>query len=91
MSEYHAVDFRESLYQSGEKIRPGDRITWAGRPGRVIFVLGSPDNLHEEISNHDWLAETENGGFMLEVEGVGLVFESDADEDLQLIERYDGR
>ncbi len=89
MGEFLHVDFQESFYQSGDKICPGDRITWDGRPGRVIFVLGSPDNPPEEFGSYDWYVETENGGFMLEVEGVGLVFESVSDEDLQLVERYE--
>jgi hypothetical protein len=81
------VGFRESHYQSGEKICPGDRITWAGRPGRVIFVLGSTENSPVDGDSHEWLAETETGGFMLEVEGVGRVFEHNGDEDLTLEER----
>jgi hypothetical protein len=81
------VGFRDSHYQSGEKICPGDRVTWAGRLGRVIFVLGSTENSPADMGGHDWLAETETSGFLLEVEGVGLIFEHDGDEDLNFIKR----
>ena len=38
------MKYRENLDDSGEKLCPGDQVTWAGRPGRVLYVMGSDDN-----------------------------------------------
>lgn len=81
---------REVRYHSGEEIRPGDRVTWAGRPGIVLFVMGSNDNPVEWAGWPEWLADMEDGGFMLDVEGVGMVFERDGDEDLEFLGRGRG-
>jgi hypothetical protein len=59
-------------HQSGEEIRPGDRIRWAGRPGHVVFVVGSPDVPQEWAGQMDWFREEYGGGFMVEVQGAGL-------------------
>ena len=70
-------------YLSGEEIQPGDRITLAGAPGLVVFVLGRED------VPADWVyLESEQGrGFMLDVEGMGYVFYPESDEDLEFIAR----
>lgn len=84
---YHATH-----YQSGEEIRPGDRNLWAGTPGTVSFVLGLPGVPPDWASPEDWLGEPNAEGFMIEVDGVGLVFEEESDEDLRFLGRKgDGR
>jgi hypothetical protein len=79
------MNFHATHCRSGEEIRPGDRILWAGKPGTVLFVLGLPGVPAEWASPKDWLGTDE--GFMLEVDGAGLVFEKESDEDLELLGR----
>lgn len=79
------MNFYATHYQSGEEIRPGDRISWAGKFGTVLFVLGLPTVPVEWASPEDLLATAE--GFMLEVDGAGLVFEKESDEDLEFFGR----
>jgi hypothetical protein len=79
------MNFYATHYRSGEEIRPGDRILWAGKPGTVLFVLGVPGVPVEWASPDDWLGRTE--GFMLAVDGTGLVFENESDEDLDFVGR----
>ncbi len=74
-------------YHSGEPIRAGDRITWAGTPGRVVFVLGSPEVPAAWTNTADWLGEEDAEGFMLDVEGIGWVFERQSDADLEFVAR----
>jgi hypothetical protein len=79
------MNFYATHYQSGEEIRPGDHILWAGKTGTVSFVLGMPGVPPDFASPQDWLGTTE--GFMLEVDGAGLVFQGESDEDLDFIGR----
>jgi hypothetical protein len=81
------MNFHATHYQSAEEIRPGDRILWAGRSGAVLFVLGVAGVPAEWASLEDWLGKSYAEGFMLEVEGMGLVFEEQSDEDLELLGR----
>ena len=81
------MNFYATHYQSGEEIRPGDRISWAGRSGTVLFVLGLPGVPADWASPEDWLGKPNAEGFMLEVEGAGLVFEEESDEDLEFLGR----
>jgi len=71
-------------YKDGNEIRTGDRVTWAGHPASVVAVIDTQ-------SYSPMFPETEwshlGAGFMLDVEGVGLVYEEEAHEDLQLIGR----
>jgi hypothetical protein len=78
------MGFYATHYRSGEEIRPGDRILWAGSPGAVLFVIGRPGVPAEWGSPEEWLAPE---GFMLETESAGLVFEDESDEDLEFLER----
>ena len=82
-----AADFYASHYRTGEEIRAGDRILWAGVPGTVVFVVGSPDAPPEWTYPQEWLEEPEEGGYMLNVVGTGLVFESESDSDLEFLSR----
>ncbi|MGQ0633912.1 MAG: hypothetical protein ACT4QC_04835 [Planctomycetaceae bacterium] len=79
--------FFSTRYRSGEEIRAGDRITWAGKPGRVLFVLGRPEVVEgwRDLMAH--LSETERQGFAVETELAGVVFEPEADEDLEFCGR----
>src|SRR5207248_2880142 len=71
LHEVSPMNFSATHYQSGEEIRPGDRISWAGRSGTVLFVLGLPGVPVDWASPEDWLGEPNAEGFMLEVEGTG--------------------
>jgi hypothetical protein len=78
------MSFYATHYQSGEEIRPGDRVLWSGTPGRVFFVLGLPGVPVEWTS--PGLFETSEG-FMLELDNGALVFENESDEDLDFLGR----
>jgi hypothetical protein len=70
-------------YQSGEIIRPGDRVRLAGLTGRIVFVLGT-----EGVPEEWRYLEAEHGaGCMLDVERMGYIFQHGEDEDLKLIAR----
>jgi hypothetical protein len=81
------MNFYATHYQSGEEIRLGDRILWAGRSGTVLFVLGLPGVPADWASPEDWLGKPNTEGFMLDVDGAGLVFEEASDEDLEFLGR----
>jgi len=74
-------------YRTGEDILAGDRITWGARRATVVFVLGSPDVPAEWADPVTWLGKADAEGFMLDVEGIGLVFEEHSNEDIELIRR----
>lgn len=73
-------------YQSGEEIKPGDRVLLHGEAGEVEFVAdqgGDPD---------DWYVKEYGGGVMiveLEPRAFGRVFivEPETDEDLIFVAR----
>jgi hypothetical protein len=81
------VNFYATHYRSGEEIQAGDRISWAGKPGRVVFVLGSSEVPQEWKDTKSWLGKENTAGYMLDIEGVGLVFEDESDEDLEFFGR----
>ncbi len=74
-------------YWSGEEVKPGDRITYAGAPGTVEFVV--IDGVFDPLS------ETEQGwptddGFMINMPtAFGLIFlsEGEEEEDLDFVSR----
>lgn len=75
-------------YQSGEELRKGDRIRYAGQPGSVQFVIteatGDPAL--------DWyLQEYPGGGVMIDTEAYGPVFFNsiENEEDLEFVSRAD--
>jgi hypothetical protein len=74
-------------YQSGEEIRAGDRVLCAGKPGRVVFVLGSGNLPTPWSENEKWFREKYGTGFMLDTEWAGPVFQHESDEDLQFLGR----
>jgi hypothetical protein len=73
-------------YQSGEDIIPGDRITYAGSPGYIDFVISESTG----DAALDWhLKENPRGGVMIFAESCGGMFlpEPQNDEDLVLVSR----
>jgi len=81
------MNFYTTHYQSGEEILLGDSILWAGNPGTVVFVLNVPGVPEYWASSREWFLEEYGEGFMLDVEGPGLVFQNESDEDLDLVSR----
>ena len=79
------MTFNLKHYQTGEEIRPGDRITLSGKPGKVLFVLGLPGVPPEWESSDEWLGTKE--GYMIDVNGLGWVFQNESDEDLVFVNR----
>ncbi len=85
------MSFHATHYRTGEEIRPGDRITWAGVPGCVVLVLNSPGVPDDWADTEDWLGEKDAEGHMLDIEnGVGWVFQYESDEDLVWLGRESG-
>lgn len=73
-------------YPSGEEIRGGDRILYAGEPGEIEFVNTGPTG----DPAMDWyLIEWPNGGCMIHTSSLGNVFVHNADEDLELVSRVE--
>jgi hypothetical protein len=72
------------MYQSGEQIRSGDRIEYAGAPGMVEFVItGASD----DPSMNWYIEKFPGGGFMIVTAQYGRIFMSEADEDLDFVSR----
>lgn len=73
-------------YQSGEEIRPHDRITYHGESGEVEFVVTAKTG----DAAMDWYVDQNpDGGIMLKVNNFGNVFLNciPGDEDLQFVSR----
>ena len=75
-------------YISGEEIKKGDRVTYAGEPSEIEFVA---DPLIKD-SETDWYVQEYGGGVMiveLKPKGFGRVFvtETQIDEDLEFVSR----
>jgi hypothetical protein len=73
-------------YQSGEEIKPGDRVLLHGEQGEVEFVADPADPLSDP---HDWYIETLGGGVMIvEPKFFGSVFLRDTEaKDLVFVAR----
>jgi len=82
-----ATNYHATHYRTGEDIRAGDRVSWAGRPGTVVFVLGSADVPAEWADPETWPGKPNSEGFMLDVTGAGLVLLDESDEDLEFLGR----
>ena len=83
-----AMNFYSNHYRSGEEVRPGDHILWAGKPGRVVFVFRSPEIPPGwSASDMDWFLEEHGEGYMLETEIAGRVFENESEGDLEFVSR----
>jgi hypothetical protein len=76
-------------YLSGEEIRVGDLITYAGESGIVEFVIteksGDP--------SMDWYIDEFGGGIMIRAVRFGNLFIDDIEntEDLEFVSRGTGR
>jgi hypothetical protein len=75
-------------YASGEIIRKGDRIRYAGGDG-VIDLVADPEVADPET---EYYVDQFGGGCMLLTEQFGRIFldEPDADEDLAFVSRAEG-
>lgn len=73
-------------YDSGAAIRPGDRIEYAGEPGRVVFVHDSTF-ASLEVAEAEWAHV--GRGFMIAVDRGDWFFLNDdgQNEDLILMRR----
>jgi len=69
------------FYASGEKIEPGDRVTYGGEPGEVEFVA---DPL---VDPNDWYVTEHGGGVMITAFGAVFISDPSDDEDLVLVSR----
>ena len=57
------------FYQSGERIRPGDRVRLHGEPGEIELVADP------EIDPNGWFVKEHGGGVMIvEPKGFGRLF-----------------
>ena len=86
----HRLKTMPFRYQSGEAIKEGDRVLWAGQPGEVEFVA---DPIQEP--DHWFIREDSDGGVMireLEPHAFGRVLlpTPGDDEDLIFVSRRSG-
>jgi hypothetical protein len=72
-------------YPSGQDIRAGDHVLYADKPGIVELVVTEANG----DPALDWYISEfpPNGGFMIISEGLGRVFLTEPDEDLELVTR----
>jgi hypothetical protein len=70
-------------YQSGDEVKKGDRILYAGERGTIDFVV-SPDN-----PEHSWYVKQYGAGCMILVTPFGSLFltHPQDDEDLDFVAR----
>ena len=76
-------------YQSGDEIKPADRVLFHGEPGAIEFVVHSaaPDRAYQ------WYIETFGRGVMIaepKVVGHAFIQETEEAEDLVLVSRAEG-
>lgn len=74
-------------YRTGEEIHIGDQIALANRIGHVVFVLGVDEFPPDWAGSKDWFEKQYTEGFMLNVNGMGFVFQNESDEDLKFCGR----
>jgi hypothetical protein len=73
-------------YQDGGEVRIGDRIEYAGQPGVIVCVIETKS--YSPAFPEEW--SFLNQGFMMDVQGMGLIHMDEVDEDLQLVARASG-
>ena len=71
-------------YSSGEDVRCGDAVSYAGQRGTVVFVIDR-EEYTPEFPAADW--SHYGRGFMLRFENSALLMLEQADEDLVLVHR----
>lgn len=78
-------------YQSGEEIRIGDKILYAGEPGQIKFIVDEVTGDPEK----DWLIEEYGPGVMVEepkfYKNGTFVTNTENVEDLFFVSRQDGK
>jgi hypothetical protein len=78
-------------YRSGEIVMQGDRVTYAGHPGEVEFVVDPRGSAEDcQVEQYDWYMETFGGGVMiLEPKVFGRLFldTTSDEEDLKFVSR----
>jgi hypothetical protein len=73
----------DQRYLSGEEIHIGDRVEYAGFPGRVVLVIDRdewPDD--ESMESRAWWRSEHGCGFLLVTDTGGRIFLPDADDNL---------
>jgi hypothetical protein len=68
------------IYVSGQEVKPGDRVLYAGEPGQIEFVA---EQGHPQTG---YYFEQFGAGCMILTPGYGRVFEK-PNEDLEFISR----
>ena len=67
------------FYQSGQEIRPRDRVLIHGDPGEIEFIADPAEN------PNDWYVKEYGGGIMvLELKVFGRIFVTEPETDEQL-------
>ena len=69
-------------YQSGERIKKGDRVLFHGEPGEIEFVA---DPLEDDPETEWYVQEYGGGAMVLEPKVFGRTFLSHTDENEDLI------
>jgi hypothetical protein len=75
---------KEQRYYSGEEIHIGDRVTYGGTPGVILFVIDRGEFSPEFPAEHWSGCRT---GFMIRSKSMGLVMLDRSDEVLEFISR----
>jgi len=73
----------DQRYLSSEEIHIGDRVEYAGFPGRVVLVIDRdewPDD--ESMESRAWWRLEYHSGFLLVQDTGGRIFLTDADDHL---------
>ena len=74
-------------YVSGQEIHCGDRVRYAGHPGRIVFVLGWNEFAPGFAEGREWYYQEYRAGFMIQQDDGALFFLQDSDEDLEMVTR----
>jgi hypothetical protein len=83
---YRKMDL-STHFRSGAEMHIGDRISFAGEPGEIVFVIGRDEFEGEFAAQKDWFKSEYRHGFMLTCKSMGLVFQEEVDEDIQFVSR----
>ncbi|MCL4065815.1 hypothetical protein M3484_04455 [Pseudomonas sp. GX19020] len=70
-------------YSDGREVRPGDRVLWGGREGKVVLSVETGEAV-EGFSLQDWAGLIEEG-VLISISGLGLVHCFGQDDDLVLL------
>ena len=87
VNEAPQVNYISFFYQSGQEIRPRDRVLIHGETGEIEFIADPAEN------PDDWYVKEYGGGIMvLELKVFGRIFvtEPESDEHLTFVSRQSG-